>query len=348
MNYLKTKFIRNTLDENIDNNPKSFGFIDIGGASAQIAFEPTKQMSVIHQDDLHHLKIRYQDGTDLKFGVFVATFLGFGVDQARAKFIEKLASGKRSEIGDTTGLAVSVEKDMYDPCLPLGLVQKSTIGTGNYRSCFDKITPLLNKHIQCQEQPCLFDGLHAPIEDFRNHRFIGVSNVWYTTFEVYDLGGDYSYFKLEQASRQFCETGWDEIESNYRKGVYKNVNSLESLELHCFKSLYLLNLLHKGLNIPMDYEGGPLLESADVIDGFSTSWTLGVLLLYASATIPAKADLSGFNHWVFLGVILTIVAVLSRTGIFRSHGTVFDLSRYHQSQDGQYVEISMSPINIHA
>ena len=156
VNYLKTKFVRNRLDARapvpIDNNPKSYGVIDIGGASAQIAFEPTKQMSVLHQDDLKYLKIRYEDGTDLKFGVFVATFLGFGVDQARTKFIEKIHLDKQSLLAidskGASGLSSSSETQVYDPCLPRGLIHKSNIGAGNFNTCFDKITPLLNKHIQ--------------------------------------------------------------------------------------------------------------------------------------------------------------------------------------------------------
>jgi Golgi nucleoside diphosphatase len=327
----------------LQTHPSTYGLIDIGGASAQIAFEPTILMSQKHHDDLNKIKIRYMSGYERDLGVFVATFLGFGIDQARVRFVDNLFPFGKA----------GTEK--VDPCLPRGLSLDINLdgkpfklgGSGSFDLCFDAITPLLNKHLTCSENPCLFNGLHAPIEDFRNHRFMGVSNVWYTTFEVYDLGGSYNYDSLSKAAREFCETPWKEISSNVELGIYKNVYNLDSLMLHCFKSVYLLNVLHEGFSFPKNNPQSPALQSSEEINGFSLSWTLGAIFLYASSTIPpiaiSRLD-SLVNIFLFLTGLLFIFFGLSQIGLFGRYKGVFDLSRLHGQSNQDYVEINLSAV----
>jgi Golgi apyrase len=117
---------------------------DLGGASTQIAFEPTSKMASTHSNDLTSLKLRTAFGHDLNYRVFVTTFLGFGVNEARRRYSENMTTG------------------IDDPCIPKGLGE--TKKAGDLESCIAGVYPLLNKEMTCPDKPCLFNGVHAPIE----------------------------------------------------------------------------------------------------------------------------------------------------------------------------------------
>ena len=222
VNFLRGRFNPKFVnEENTIPQRKTLGFLDIGGASAQIAFAPIKRLATMHKDDLKPIKIRYSNGMQIDLSVFVGTFLGFGMAQLRERYIESAKPPMDYKVTS-------------DPCLPTGYRQevelkdtaeKMTLaGVGNFNSCYNSISPLMNKMIACSEDPCLFNGLHAPIVDFRNHHFVGVSNVWYTTFQVYDLGSNYSYSTLFKGAKEFCETPWDKIRENFKDNRYPHVN----------------------------------------------------------------------------------------------------------------------------
>ncbi|KAJ3000994.1 Golgi apyrase [Globomyces sp. JEL0801] len=380
VNYLKTKldFTRG----------RSYGFLDMGGASAQIAFEPTKSMAKQHSDDLKSLTLRYTDGTESVHSTFVSSFLGFGSNQARSRYEKLLLAGsvqssghdssqKRNSIYSTVanGLptkTISID-DYYseysqptkqpetdkqytllDPCTPKGLQVNSTAiekqyqltGTGSFNQCYKMITPLLNKELKCPDTPCLFNGVHAPIEDFRNHQFLAVSEFWYTTYEVFDLAGGYEYEKLHQATENYCGTSWDNILLRYSNGYYKNVDNFSRLQRQCFKASYLMNVLHEGLGLPKTGSNGNLLESIDNYSNFSVSWTMGVMILYSSSTIPKKSthNLSESLPWESLVVIFGITLLIFLVYRFirlrkRGASYVLDISQFHKLD--QDIEIRM-------
>src|SRR6266480_3790184 len=89
----------------------TYGFLDMGGASAQIAFAPNATEATRHADDLKLLRLRTVDGIATEYQVFVTTWLGFGVNEARKRYVETLV----------TGFAGPSTTEMPDPCLPMGL-----------------------------------------------------------------------------------------------------------------------------------------------------------------------------------------------------------------------------------
>jgi Golgi apyrase len=100
-------------------------------------------MASSHSDDLTSLKLRTILGHDLNYRVFVTTFLGFGVNEARRRYSENM-----------TGVE--------DPCMPRGLGEARN--DGDLEACIKGVYPLLNKGMTCPDNPCLFNGVHAPIE----------------------------------------------------------------------------------------------------------------------------------------------------------------------------------------
>ncbi|KNC98412.1 apyrase [Spizellomyces punctatus DAOM BR117] len=348
VNYLKNGFGGTSTRK----RKHTFGFLDMGGASTQIAFEPTADMARKHGDDLTGLRMRFLDGTELAYSVFVTTFLGFGMNEARRRYLETLIKGNslderryslpysRAPQGALSDGATS-PVIIPDPCLPLNLLLNDTShvphdtkplllkGTGAFSTCLEAQIPLLNKSLPCPDIPCLFNGVHAPISDALH--FLGVSEYWYTSSQVYGLGGAYNHSIFYRTTETFCSQPWEDIERMHAEGAFPQVSDLDRLRLQCFKSAWIMNVLHEGLGVPRDRvrvpgdededgkgvdvegEGASNFESVDQIGNFGVSWTLGAVLLHVAATVPrSPQDTLGtgkFGMGLVLGAV--VVGVLS-------------------------------------
>ncbi|KAK4109919.1 hypothetical protein N656DRAFT_791455 [Canariomyces notabilis] len=289
----------------------TYGFLDMGGASAQIAFAPNATEAAKHADDLKLLRLRTLDGSPAEHRVFTTTWLGFGVNQARQSYVSKLEEQYATSDGE-----------LPDPCLPKGLRttlkgdpvydSKSGIpilvGTGSFDECLKKTHPLLGKDKPCYDDPCLLNGQHVPAIDFDVNHFVGVSEYWHTTHGVFGGKDDEAYdFSTYQARvREFCGRDWDDIEPEIDS---RKKHALRNAREACFKASWLINVLHEGIGIPRiglehlpaaNVSKGALehgkekgfldpFKPIDKIDGIEVSWTLGKMVLYAAGQIPPKS-----------------------------------------------------------
>lgn len=301
----------------------TYGFLDMGGASAQIAFAPNATEAERHANDLKLLRMRTIDGTPAEYRVFTTTWLGFGVNEARKRYVEALqeASG-----------AIETEV-LQDPCLPAGLsiTTKGDVflpgsktingqtphlnGTGQFDKCLTKTLPLLEKDHICEDNPCLLNGVHVPAIDFDVNHFVGVSEYWHTTHEIFQESHKdkaYDFNTYQQRVSEFCSQDWDIIRKGIDKHEWgKKVDEQTAIEV-CFKASWLINILHEGIGIPrVGLEATPdsmhngtkkVLDNAkdkgftasfqavNKIDNTEVSWTLGKMVLYASSQVPPPED----------------------------------------------------------
>ena len=287
----------------------TYGFLDMGGASAQIAFAPNATEADKHANDLKLLRLRTLDGSPAEHKVFTATWLGFGVNQARESYVENL----QEQYG--------TEAELPDPCLPKGLRttpkgdpvkgtkpgNPTLVGTGAFDECVKGTYPLLGKDKPCEDHPCLLNGQHVPAIDFDVNHFIGVSEYWHTTHGVFGKGDKaYDFATYQQKVKDFCGQDWEAIESKFNS---RKKNDVKNAQEACFKASWLINVLHDGIGVPrIGIENLPsanvskgALESAkengfldsfkpvDKIDDIEVSWTLGKMVLYAAGQIPPKS-----------------------------------------------------------
>ena len=289
-------------------NHHTYGFLDMGGASAQIAFAPNTTEAEKHWDDLKLLRMRTMDGRPTEYKVFTATWLGFGVNQARESYVKELQdhydATKNREIPDPCmpkGLRTTLGGDLVSDSKPGNI---TLLGTGDFSQCLLETKPLLRKDAPCEDHPCLLNGQHVPSIDFDVNHFVGVSEYWHTTHGVFGGKGDkaYDFTTYQQRVQEFCSRRWDDIETSVESRKVQNKEAQEA----CFKASWLLNVLHEGIGIPrIGLEKTPTanvskgaLESAkekgfseafqavDKIDDIEVSWTLGKMLLYAAGQVP--------------------------------------------------------------
>lgn len=315
-------------------NSKSYGFMDMGGASAQIAFSPNSTEAERHWDDLFHLNLRTVNGHSHEWKIFVSTWLGFGANEARRRYLDSLIEVSGS---------IESGKSLKDPCLPVGaqLDHESTVhngtfhfeGVGQFSSCQQAMFPLLQKDLPCKDEPCLFNGVHVPAIDYDQNRFVGVSEYWYTANDVLKLGGKYDFAIFSQKTKEYCERRWSGILREAEVGSYKDI-PVNILESACFKASWVINILHEGFGVPVETKSNRKREldgdesteevlqmetynnnSSDVlskrnlhdfldpfqsaidINGQELSWTLGRAVLYASSQIdPAAPDIPAVGY----------------------------------------------------
>jgi Golgi apyrase len=292
----------------------TYGFLDMGGASAQIAFVPNATEIAKHAEDLKLLRLRKLNGEDDEYRVFSNTWLGFGANQARSRYVDSLK--------ESTSVSV---KELPDPCLPSGLklttdgkpipsgveTTQHLLGTGDFPQCLRQTFPLLEKEKPCDDEPCLIGGVHVPSIDFDVNHFVGVSEYWHTTHEIFEASHKhkaYDFHTYQTRVNEFCSQPWADITAGLKKHKWgKDVDEVRAEEV-CFKASWLINMLHDGIGIPRigleNIEDGKnvtkqLLKGAqetgflkpfqavNKIEDVEVSWTLGKMVLYASSEVPA-------------------------------------------------------------
>lgn len=290
-------------------NHHTYGFLDMGGASAQIAFAPNSTEAEKHANDLKLLRMRTMNGASSEYKVFTTTWLGFGVHQARQRYIEKLVET----------FLIEDEHEVPDPCMPRGLrttedgeqikgasKKLELVGTGDFQGCLRMTRPLLGKDMPCEDEPCLLNGQHVPGIDFDVNHFVGVSEYWHTTHGVFADKGEkvYDYNTYQEKVDEFCSQSWSDIEAASTK---KKDHSRDAQEA-CFKASWLINVLHDGIGVPrVGIEETPstdinvtenigeaakekgfldAFQAVDKIDDIEVSWTLGPMVLYAAGQVP--------------------------------------------------------------
>lgn len=301
LNYLMGQFDNYEVH---DETHESIGFMDMGGASTQIAFVPSSPEEIKkHDEDLSRVVLRNINGELQTWRVFVETWLGFGANQARSRYLKNLIS--------LSTYSKLLKKTVLDPCMPKDAQIKgfeqdgkkyNIKGTGNYESCIRDIYPLLMTHLPCVDEPCLFNGMHTPQMNFEKDKFVGVSEYWYTANDIFHSGGEYNFHSFNEKVKGFCESSWEDVLKNSKDGQYSQLPE-SFLYDACFKASWVVNVLHEGFKLPrlgLDINALPdssdvtavekvhvPFKSADSVNGDELSWTLGKILLVASSNIEA-------------------------------------------------------------
>ncbi|WVQ93104.1 hypothetical protein IAU59_000168 [Kwoniella sp. CBS 9459] len=254
----------------VNHHSPTFGFLDMGGASTQLAFSPSPAellKSGYPQDELGTVSLRLLSGEVVEWPVFVASWLGFGTNRARERYAESLIAEWREQGLEITG--TSLDAPIFDPCLPANLEIPSSDptshpgfrGSGSFSECLTKLTPLLEHNTPCPTEHCLFAGLPTPHIDFEREDqrgFIGISEYWYTSEQVLGLGGVWDWGEWEKGMNDFCAKDWNEIEDEVEreKGWRGSSIGPSRLQMQCFKGAWISNVLHEGIGIPRLVDAG--------------------------------------------------------------------------------------------
>ena len=298
VNYLMDGFSGPSL------NHTTYGFLDMGGASTQIAFEPSVE-SQSKTKNLIDVRLRRLGGEEIHHKVFVTTWLGYGTNQARERYVGKIitendASFHGDEDEDHLVLDPCLPKDLELTEAPVHSTSPATahlskphrmVGTGSFEQCMKKTASLLTTTKPCPDTPCLMNGVHVPPIDFSVSHFIGVAEYWYSSEHIFGLGGAYDYVQYERAASNFCSRDWKDILNEHEESrthhhrlggdgeVVRNGKIVDAgqwgpqvevprLQMQCFKAAWIANVLHEGIKMPriVDPGGNVSTDGEKVVD----------------------------------------------------------------------------------
>ncbi|XP_011665022.2 ectonucleoside triphosphate diphosphohydrolase 4 isoform X1 [Strongylocentrotus purpuratus] len=280
---------------------RTVGVLDMGGGSAQIAYEVPQSVSfnlaspqeVAAKELMAEFNLGCdQHESDHVYRVYVTTFLGYGGNAARSRYEGLLINStlsNKDESKSTIGLSPS--SPFLDPCLPSSMTDQIVRGgktyhfkgTGDYVACKEVMVPVLGSNKQCQKEPCSLGGVYQANINFDNSEFYGFSEYWYCMEDVLRMGGVYEYNQFENAAKKFCATRWTLLQEHHEKGLYSKADE-HRLKYQCFKSAWITTVLHKGFKFPKDYH---YLRSASLIHDKEVQWTLGAIL-YRTRFLPLR------------------------------------------------------------
>lgn len=272
------------LDHTLESS-STYGALDMGGVSSQIAFEPSNVD--LNDDYFFKVQLNYMDPQDTSkfhYKVFSESFLG-GINQAHEKYDEYLIK----------------QDNLVDPCLPQGYIKTvkrpdgirvDVKGSSDFKRCLQSLYAVLdeisvdkycNTTDATSAASCLLSD-NFPKMDFNMKKFIGINEIYSNLKEFMNYKDSY-----EQAEK-LCSSSYTDLLQQKELVQDEDEEDIKQTSELCFKASWIINILHQGVGFPrygIDEEMptdsfSSLASHADdfaILDGFS--WTLGRAVLYA-------------------------------------------------------------------
>jgi hypothetical protein len=261
--WIAVNYLMGFLKDRDGNSSPTMGILELGGASAQIAYassDPSPQG--LATEPWQWGKTKYQ--------IYRHGFDGFGQNQALDKINAFYRKNNSSMIK---------ERRPINPCYPINyrITGDDDVGegTGNYNECKDEIKETL--------LPPLLNDLQMKNPRQPPHGVFLAYAGYYYTFSFLSKAFNkpiLSPAELEDAGGQYCSEKWEKLD-NWKE--LKSYSGEEYLPEWCFRAAYIAALLQTGYGFPNDTQQ---IFITDTIQGNDISWTLGAMVYQAGAKLP--------------------------------------------------------------
>lgn len=361
VNYMLGRFDHDFVEHQ---RQPTVGALDMGGASTQITYEVPKSEELPSELSMDiDLGCHAHPGPKSHtYRLYATTFLGFGANEARKRYVDMLLD--QNQVNPDHGLHY-----VSDPCLPRGMLETQSNhlfhhvtfkGEGNFTKCREKLNPLLNKPNSCPRSPCSMNGVFQPPINFYDQEMYGFSEYWYTLDDILHVGGVYKEEKFMRAAKEFCATDWQILSDRFKSGEFPAADQ-HRFQYQCFKSAWVLAILHDGHHFPSNYEK---FISAKTVNSEVIQWTYGAMI-YRTRYLPlreegvdkvvsisvSKADALSYYAALlcFLVVLSAIIYWVYKLRKMRSTTflptTLADLHEFTHKPTNHYTEFSNPKIN---
>lgn len=240
----------------------TFGTLDLGGASTQIAFY------VPSQDILEGLT-KLQLGGQKQWNVYTKSFLQFGINSARTRHTNSVVDRHVAQLGNQA--SPITRYTIVNPCFFAGYSEDGEDSRGIYSAdiigpttasvdqlvkCRASLKPLMERELgtfcdKVYHGDCSIAGAYQPpVPTGRHGHFIGTSSYKYP-WAFLQLPKTATLQQFEDAARDICARSFGEI-NYYFVSHNLNANTNDKLSdylpYYCFLSAYMLTLLEGKLS----------------------------------------------------------------------------------------------------
>lgn len=273
----------------------TFGTLDLGGASTQIAFYVPSQNML---EGLYKLQL----GGQKQWNVYTKSFLQFGVVSARLRHHNSIADAAVASLAKKLGKGTPITPDTkisaVNYCFHSGYTEQVTDTSGRFHvqlngpsnsdesqlsKCRDSIMPLMQKELDsfCDKVyhgDCSIAGAYQPpIPTGRHGHFIGQSSYKYP-WNILMLPKTATLTEFENKAVDVCKFTFAEMMVYYETNNLNNGNAdklSDFLPYYCFLSGYVLTLLEDGYR----FDKNQTLTVMDEVNGHKVSTDNLVLIL---------------------------------------------------------------------
>lgn len=250
---------------------------DLGGGSTQLVFEPTFKGGLKMQEGDHKYGMQFGGR---KFELYQHSYLGYGLNEARAKINQAVFDSQVQRTGVTRTVyrhpclppSTQVVDSVHSDGTPLTITFEgpSVYSPMQCRAFAEKI---LEKEKACALPPCAFNGVHQPMfhDSFPEDSDLYIFSFFYDRTSPLGMPSSFNLQELRLLTALVCqgETAYSAFEA-----VDGAVDALIQNPQWCTDLNYIEALLGTGYEI----KGHRDVKIAKKINGNELGWCLGASL----------------------------------------------------------------------
>ena len=308
----------NYLNETLFNeNHKTIGILDMGGASAQIAYESINKMKNENENENENKNENENVDHFNMFGfdhsIQLSSSLCFGNDQARIRYYYLLITSSKEQEGNdeindpclNKNAKIIISNELFitnQECLKaknvlnLNQNQNYTL-TGSYDSgkCKSLIHQLLDLETCKQNYVYCFNPQVNLPPDNRT-KFYAISTYYYT-FNILGLNhSKISNNKFHAEMDKYCNKDYDQLNQSF------NGSNLY-LKYYCFQ----LNYVYGVLNQIYKFNDWENIEFINNISNYKLNWSFGYMINATNYIHSSIEKVLPFSYFLFILIFLSIV-----------------------------------------
>lgn len=274
-NYQMGKF-----DSAISHN--TFGVMDMGGASTQLAFLADSSL-LQGEGATFHVKITVHNK---KYALYARSWPGYGLDEFRKRFNQALIDKANLDHPLIQQVSSSCMNRGYSESISYNGTKYEFYGVGNRENCGIDVLSEMNTGDNAFGE-VKFTGSYGP--------FMGISGFQYSALFFMNAQKGFSLIDFADKVTAYCNLTWDQV-----KSLYPNVSETY-LATYCFSGTYLFSLLSGkyGLNT----------SETDLITFANLNWASGAMIHEADYLNVLELDSKTYLQ-TGPGIILMLLSCL--------------------------------------
>ncbi|XP_035986457.1 ectonucleoside triphosphate diphosphohydrolase 3 [Fundulus heteroclitus] len=303
VNYLMGNFLEKNIWNTYvrPNGAETFGSMDLGGASTQIAFQVQESGQ---GPDYMHIKLY-----GYPYTVYTHSFLCYGKNEADKRVLDKVIkessdpsyiinpcypdgfniTTKASAIYDTE---CTIKPKNYKPDQEFYMV-----GRADSKKCGEIVKSIFDFKT-CSSKKCSFNGVEQPPV---TGEFMAYAGFFYIA-RALDQDGTSNLDQFNISVGNFCQSHWKELTAQKPKISHK------FLKTYCFASHYVLTLLADGYKF--DEETWKNIHFEKEIKETNIGWSLGYMLKMSNMIPSEVKEIHPMTNPVFAGLVFLFSALI--------------------------------------